>query len=143
MQSKSSPWPQREQHLVWEFSKSQCGPSLHASSRGKECEHGKSGKCWTNYKQFSAYEGQVENSSLVKWRKIRKANPKDTWLFCILFIISNLTAVLSKLFQRSHSQVITILCLLWKLIDDIAILLASNFGNDSAFKTVFIYFCDI
>ena len=48
---------------------SQCSPSLHASSRGEECEHDKSGKCWTNYKQFSAYEGQVENSSLVKWEE--------------------------------------------------------------------------
>ena len=122
---------------------SQCGPSLHASSRGEECEHEKSGKCWTNYKQFSAYQGRVENRSLVKWRKIRQASPKDTWWFSTLFITSNLTVVLSKLFQRSHSQFITILCLLWKFIDDIAIFLASNFENDSAFKTVFVYFCDI
>ena len=40
--------------------------AVTAPSRGEECEHDKSGKRWTNYKQFSAYEGQVENSSLVK-----------------------------------------------------------------------------
>ena len=91
--------------------------------------------------RFQHTKDKWRTSLLVKCRKV-KASPGEIWFSTVVCYLYSHYCPISQLFQISHLQLNTTLCLLWELIDS-----WYCYSSDSklwkwsiAFKIVFIYF---